>query len=67
MNTNLSTVWVIVIIVLALWDLAWRGVGLWKASNNDQKIWYILILVINSLGILPIIYIVLNNKGEDHE
>lgn len=51
-------------IVLVLWDVIWKGLGLWKAARNGEKYWFIAILVINSLGILPILYIYLFQKGK---
>lgn len=43
--------------VVAIWTLPWKGVALWKAAKqNDQK-WFIVMLVINTLGILEILYI----------
>ncbi len=44
-------------VVLVLWDLGWKGYGLWLASRNNQPYWFIAILIINSVGILPIVYI----------
>ncbi len=45
-------------VIIAIWDLAWKGLALWKSAKNDQKYWFMAILVVNSVGILPIIYIV---------
>ncbi|MDP2217878.1 MAG: DUF5652 family protein [Methanolobus sp.] len=52
------------IIILALWELIWKGIALWKAAKNEQKYWFIAMLIINSLGILPILYIFVFQKGE---
>ncbi|KKS69235.1 hypothetical protein A3A14_01640 [Candidatus Daviesbacteria bacterium RIFCSPLOWO2_01_FULL_43_38] len=49
-----SPIWVLPLVV---WDLVWKGVGLWKASRNNQRYWFIALLLFNTLGILPIIYI----------
>jgi len=46
-----------VLIIIALWELVWKGFALWKASQNKQRNWFIAILVINTIGILPIIYL----------
>ena len=43
--------------VLLVWSIAWKGVALWNTSKNNQKNWFIAILVINTLGILEIIYL----------
>ena len=50
------------IIVATIWELVWKGIALWKAARNEHKIWYIAILIVNSLGILPIIYILLHQQ-----
>lgn len=43
--------------ILLVWSIAWKGVALWNSSKNDQKNWFIAVLVINTLGILEIIYL----------
>ena len=43
---------------LILWDLVLRGLALWKSSRNSQKYWFVALLVVNSVGILPLIYLV---------
>jgi hypothetical protein len=42
---------------LTLWVMAWKGLGLWYAANSRQKYWFIALLLLNTLGILPIIYL----------
>lgn len=41
-------------------DLILRGFALWKSARKDQNVWFIALLVVNSMGILPLIYLVLN-------
>ncbi|MBT3865537.1 hypothetical protein HOF78_00350 [Candidatus Woesearchaeota archaeon] len=47
-----------VFVIAILWELIWKGLALWKAAKSGQKYWFIAILVVNSLGLLPIIYLV---------
>lgn len=50
-------------IALALiWTLVWKGLALWRSAALQQKWWFIAILVVNTLGILEIIYIFLVAK-----
>ncbi len=44
-------------VLIAIWDIVWKGIGLWKAARNSQKYWFVAILFINSVGLLPILYI----------
>ncbi len=53
--------WVIIIVVM-LWELMLKGVALWKCGKNNHLTWFIFILIFNTAGILPIIYIVFFNK-----
>lgn len=46
-----------IILVLIVWTLAWKGAALWKAARNGQRNWFIACLILNTLGILEIIYI----------
>ncbi len=45
------------LIAIIAWSLAWKGVALWKSARRDQIAWFIAILLLNTLGILEIIYI----------
>jgi len=49
-------------LLLAIWSLIWKGVALWRAGRNSHKAWFVVLLVINTLGILEIIYIFFFSK-----
>ncbi|MEP7204919.1 MAG: DUF5652 family protein [Candidatus Saccharibacteria bacterium] len=63
MDYNLTVTQAVLIIILILWEITWKGFALWRASHNNQLEWFISILVINSLGILPILYLILHPKN----
>ncbi|HQI10846.1 MAG TPA: DUF5652 family protein, partial [bacterium] len=44
-------------LLVTLWALAWKGIALWKSARHNQKWWFIALLVINTLGLLEILYI----------
>lgn len=48
--------------VLALVDLALKGWALWRAARMSKQIWFFFLLIINSVGILPVIFLLLTNK-----
>ena len=50
---------IILILIIALWDLTWKLIAMWKSSRRDQLIWFIFLGIINSAGILPIIYLLI--------
>ena len=47
----------LILILLMLWVLPWKGYALWTASRNNHKRWFIAILVLNTFAILDIFYI----------
>lgn len=47
--------WMIAAVIV--WTLAWKGVALWRSAGLRQKYWFIALLLINTLGILEIIYL----------
>ncbi len=52
------------IIVLMIWDMAWKGIALWKAGTKKQLVRFVCLLVLNTLGILPMIYLIFFQKKE---
>lgn len=54
---DLSTGWLIVLSLLLAWELFWKGWGLWRSARKGQAGWFVLILLLNTAGILPIIYL----------
>lgn len=47
-----------IIAVAALWTLIIKGYALWHAARNGQKWWFIALLIVNTLGILEVIYLI---------
>ena len=45
--------------IISLWELVWKGFALWYSGRKKQKIWFICILIFNTIGILPIIYLLI--------
>jgi type IV secretory pathway TrbD component len=43
--------------VLIVWSLVWKGLSMWKAAKLGSKPWFIALLVLNTAGILDILYI----------
>jgi hypothetical protein len=51
-------------LLLMVWIAVWKGWALWKASKKDNRAWFIALLIINTLGILEILYIFVFSKME---
>lgn len=55
----------VIFVSFVIWDVIWKGISLWKAGRNNQLGWFIALLIVNSLGILPIIYILFFQKKKE--
>ena len=53
---NLTLMWLVTSLAV-VWSMAWKGVALWRAGRNAHLVWFIVLFIFNTLGILPIIYI----------
>lgn len=46
------------------WSLVWKGLALWRAGRRGEGAWFVVLLVLNTLGILEIIYYFLIAKSD---
>lgn len=50
-------------IIIFTWQIIWKGFALWKAANKKHLIWFIILIVfVNTLGILDILYFYVFSK-----
>lgn len=53
-----------IIIIVAIWDVIWKIIAMWKSARANKLAWFICIAIFNTMGILPIIYI-LTHRNKD--
>ncbi len=56
---------IILIVLLSLWTIPWKGYALWMAARKSDKWWFIALLVINTMAILEILYIFWFSKRDE--
>lgn len=54
---DLSGTWVALLVLAAVWELVWKGLALWRAGRRHDTVWFVVLLLLNTMGILPIIYL----------
>lgn len=54
-----------ILILLALWVIPWKALALWRSAQRKEKVWFIVLLIANTMAILEIIYIVFFSKRKD--
>ena len=52
---NALPIWALV--TISLWTLLWKGLALWKSARLKKPIWFVVLLVVNTFGILEILYL----------
>lgn len=45
------------LLALTVWTLFWKGLALWHSARRGQPWWFVAMLVINTVGILEIVYL----------
>ena len=49
---------ILILVILLVWELIWKGISLWYAARHSQQGWFIALLILNTAGILPILYLI---------
>ena len=52
--------WLLLIVVA--WSLIWKALALWKSARKNHIVWFILFILIHTIGILEILYLFLFSK-----
>lgn len=57
-------VWLFVLIII--WSYVWKLLALWKSARKGSVVWFIILALINTVGILEILYIFVFSKIKCH-
>lgn len=49
-------------VLIAILDLIIKGFALWRAAQSGQKVWFVVLLILNTAGLLPLLYLFVINK-----
>jgi methionyl-tRNA synthetase len=50
------------VIVFTIFDVSWKAIALWRAGRMGMIEWFVVLFFVNSLGILPIVFILFTRK-----
>jgi methionyl-tRNA synthetase len=48
--------------IVFAWTLFWKGLALWKSARNNHSVWFVILLVVQTFGIVEILYVFLFSK-----
>lgn len=52
------------LLYIIIWDSVWKGIALWKSGRKNQFVWFICLFIFNTVGILPLVYLIFFQKGK---
>lgn len=50
---------------ILVWMILWKGWALWLAARRDDFGWFVVLLIVNTLGLLEIFYIFVIAERKD--
>jgi uncharacterized membrane protein YadS len=53
-----------VFIILGLWSAVWKAIALYKAGGNKSIPWFVVLFILNTVGILEILYIFVFSRSK---
>jgi len=56
-----------IVLLLIVWTTVWKGLALWKSARLSDKWWFIALLIVNTAGILELLYILIFSKKKTKE
>jgi methionyl-tRNA synthetase len=49
------SIWILIVIVI--WSAIWKLIALWKSARKGHIVWFIVLAIVNTVGILEILYV----------
>jgi ABC-type glycerol-3-phosphate transport system permease component len=53
---------IIFLTIFLIIDIILKGFAMWRASKKNSRVWFWILLLVNSLGILPLLYLIFSKK-----
>ncbi len=62
-TTNIDSMWglpewaIWTAVILGVWSAIWKAFALYRAGTRHSKVWFVVLFVVNTAGILEIFYL----------
>lgn len=53
----------LLVLILAMWGIVWKLLALYRAGANRSKGWFIVLGLVNTLGVLEILYLLIFSRS----
>jgi len=48
---------IVILLLLTIWSYGWKIPAIWRTVKNENKKWFVALLILNTFGILEIAYL----------
>lgn len=55
----------LIVFIIISWSITWKGIALWNAARKEQLVWFIILIIVNTAGILDIYYLLSIGKKKN--
>ncbi len=52
----------VLLALIVIWSIIWKGLALWKSAREGSRVWFVVLLIVNTVGILDILYLYVFSK-----
>lgn len=60
------TSWIL-LSAFVIWSFIWKGLALYRAGANRSPAWFVVLLLVNTLGVLEILYVFVFSRSRKRE
>jgi len=64
---GISPEWWALLTAFIFWDGFWKAFALWRAARNNNIFMYVVMLILNTAGILPILYLIFSRRPPQNQ
>ena len=57
--------WLFVAIII--WSVVWKLLAFWKSARKNHVVWFIIFAIVNTVGILEILYIYIFSESNKNK
>ncbi len=64
---NHHTAFVVLLSIGFVWEFIWKAFALWRAARLRQPAWFVCLFVLNTAGVLEIVYLLTHRAKDELE
>jgi divalent metal cation (Fe/Co/Zn/Cd) transporter len=62
---EISVYFLAFLVFAVIWSAIWKAIALWHSARNKQTAWFVVLCILNTIGLLEIIYLAFFQKNKN--